>query len=214
GGRGIDRVSRAALASGPPAREKTAAARLRGGVQFQPQRRSRGRPPLHRSAENFFPSRQCRGCEIAGDSSGEHHALSHERRGARAGGHRPGHYSSFDRARRSRRSEGRYCARPARGAKRLTMELKVANQTVYAYTGGKNFDAKPPTVVFIHGGEQDHSIWVLQSRYLAHHGFGVLALDLPAHGRSRGAPLERIEDMADWVVGVLAAAGVTAAALI
>lgn len=94
------------------------------------------------------------------------------------------------------------------------MELKVANQTVYAYTGGKNFDAKPPTIVFIHGGEQDHSIWVLQSRYLAHHGFGVLALDLPAHGRSRGAPLERIEDMADWVVGVLDAAGVTAAALI
>ena len=77
------------------------------------------------------------------------------------------------------------------------MELRVAGNSVYAYTGGKTFDAKLPAVVFIHGGEQDHSVWALQSRYLAHHGYAVLAVDLPGHGRSGGAPLASIEDMAD-----------------
>src|SRR5581483_10545191 len=94
------------------------------------------------------------------------------------------------------------------------MELNVLNDSAYAYTGGKPFDPKLPAVVFLHGGENDHSVWILQSRYLAHHGFGVLALDLPGHGRSAGAPLPRIEDMADWVVAALDAAGVGAAALV
>ena len=56
----------------------------------------------------------------------------------------------------------------------------------YAYTGGKAFDATKPTLVFIHGVLNDHSVWILQSRYLAHHGFNVLAVDLPGHGRSAG----------------------------
>lgn len=94
------------------------------------------------------------------------------------------------------------------------MELIVDGNKAYAYTGGKNFDPQLPTVVFIHGGEHDHSVWALQSRYLAHHGHGVLALDLPGHGRSGGAPLTRIEDMADWTVAVLDAAHVKTAALV
>jgi pimeloyl-ACP methyl ester carboxylesterase len=56
-----------------------------------------------------------------------------------------------------------------------------------------------PTVVFIHGAQNDHSVWLLQSRWFAHHGFGVLAVDLPGHGRSAGAPLPSIEDLADWI---------------
>ncbi len=94
------------------------------------------------------------------------------------------------------------------------MELRIANETVFAYTGGKAFDPKLPAVVFVHGGEQDHCVWALQSRYLAHHGYGVLAVDLPGHGRSGGAPLARIEDMAGWIAAVLEAAGVKAAALV
>ena len=94
------------------------------------------------------------------------------------------------------------------------MELRVAGNSVYAYTGGKTFDAKLPAVVFIHGGEQDHSVWALQSRYLAHHGYAVLAVDLPGHGRSGGAPLASIEDMADWIVASLDAAQVGGAALV
>jgi len=80
------------------------------------------------------------------------------------------------------------------------MELRIANDTAYAYTGGKTLDAKLPAVVLIHGGEQDHSVWALQSRYLAHHGYAVLAVDLPGHGKSGGAPLASIEDMAGWIV--------------
>ena len=87
-------------------------------------------------------------------------------------------------------------------------------ERAYAYTGGKAFEPKLPTIALIHGWEQDHSVWILQSRYLAHHGYGVLALDLPGHGRSRGAPLARIEEMADWAIAVLDAAGVKSAALV
>jgi len=94
------------------------------------------------------------------------------------------------------------------------VELRVANQPVYAYTGGKSFDPGLPAAVFIHGGEQDHSAWTLQSRYLAHHGYAVLAVDLPGHGRSGGAPLASIEAMADWIVALLDAARVGAAVLI
>lgn len=94
------------------------------------------------------------------------------------------------------------------------MELNVNGATAYAYTGGKAFDASAPCVVFVHGAENDHSVWVLQSRYLAHHGFGVLALDLPGHGRSGGAPLASVEAIADWIPAALDAAGVRAAALV
>jgi pimeloyl-ACP methyl ester carboxylesterase len=94
------------------------------------------------------------------------------------------------------------------------MELRIAGNAAYVYTGGKAFDPKLPAVVFIHGGEQDHSVWALQSRYLAHHGCAVLAVDLPGHGRSGGAPLASIDDMAGWIVALLDAAKVNAAALV
>ncbi|MFH1604130.1 MAG: alpha/beta hydrolase [Pseudomonadota bacterium] len=94
------------------------------------------------------------------------------------------------------------------------MELGVKGGKAYAYTGGKPFDAALPAVVFVHGAQCDHSVWILQSRYLAHHGYGVLALDLPGHGRSEGPALARVEDMADWVAGALDAAGITQASIV
>ncbi len=84
----------------------------------------------------------------------------------------------------------------------------------YCYTGGKAFDPALPTVVMIHGAQNDHSVWALQSRYLAHHGFGVLAVDLPGHGRSRGPALRTVEDMAAWLLQLLDAAGAGRAALV
>jgi pimeloyl-ACP methyl ester carboxylesterase len=84
----------------------------------------------------------------------------------------------------------------------------------YAYTGGKAFDGRLPTVVFVHGALHDHSVWTLAARWFAHHGHGVLALDLPGHGRSDGPALESIEAMAAWLLAVLDAAGVTAASLV
>jgi pimeloyl-ACP methyl ester carboxylesterase len=94
------------------------------------------------------------------------------------------------------------------------LQLRVHDQSVYAYTGGKPFDPRLRSVVFIHGAQNDHSVWALQSRYLAHHGFAVLALDLPGHGRSGGAALLSIEAMASWLLAVLDAAGVGHASLI
>jgi pimeloyl-ACP methyl ester carboxylesterase len=94
------------------------------------------------------------------------------------------------------------------------MLLDVAGRKAYAYTGGRTFDPALPTVVFVHGGQQDHSIWILQTRYLAHHGYSVLAVDLPGHGRSEGPLLTTIEAMSDWVLRLLDAAGVRRAAIV
>lgn len=80
---------------------------------------------------------------------------------------------------------------------------------LYAYTGGKPFDATKPTIVFLHGAQHDHSVWILQSRYLAHHGYSVLALDLPGHLRSDGPPLESVEAIADRLAHVLRSASVS-----
>ena len=83
------------------------------------------------------------------------------------------------------------------------MEFEVNGQAGYAYTGGKPFDPALPCVVFIHGAQNDHTVWALQSRWFAHHGFSVLAVDLPGHGRSDGDPLPSIEALADWVGGLI-----------
>jgi len=85
---------------------------------------------------------------------------------------------------------------------------------IYAYTGGKAFDPAKPTVVFIHGVLNDHSVWILQSRYLAHHGWNVLAIDLPGHCRSGGEPPASVEQASQAIVGLLDAAGVPQAALV
>jgi pimeloyl-ACP methyl ester carboxylesterase len=94
------------------------------------------------------------------------------------------------------------------------MELQVNGHKTYCYTGGKAFDMAKPTVVFIHGVLNDHSVWILQSRYLANHGWNVLALDLPGHCRSDGPPPATVEDAADFVVALLDAAGVKRAVLV
>ncbi|MFM0725604.1 alpha/beta hydrolase [Paraburkholderia strydomiana] len=88
------------------------------------------------------------------------------------------------------------------------MIVTVQGQPAYAYTGGKPLDAGLPTAVFIHGAEHDHSVWALQSRYFAHHGFGVLAVDLPGHCRSSGPALTSVSALADWLAALLDAAGV------
>jgi pimeloyl-ACP methyl ester carboxylesterase len=84
----------------------------------------------------------------------------------------------------------------------------------YAYTGGKPFDADKPTLIFIHGVLNDHSVWILQTRYLANHGFNVLAVDLPGHGRSAGEAPVSVEAAADFIEALMDAAGLQQAALI
>ncbi|MEO8938657.1 MAG: alpha/beta hydrolase [Burkholderiaceae bacterium] len=94
------------------------------------------------------------------------------------------------------------------------MRIDVDGKAAYAYTGGKAFDATLPVVVFIHGAQHDHSVWILQSRYLAYHGRAVLAVDLPGHGRSDGPALTSVEAMADWTLALLAAVSVERASLV
>ena len=94
------------------------------------------------------------------------------------------------------------------------MKISVNQQDVYAYTGGKDFNPAQPTVVFIHGVLNDHSVWILQSRYLAHHGWNVLAIDLPGQGKSGGEPPASVENASAAIVAVLDAVGVQNAALV
>jgi pimeloyl-ACP methyl ester carboxylesterase len=94
------------------------------------------------------------------------------------------------------------------------MELTVNGAKTFCYTGGKPFDREKPTVVFLHGVLNDHSVWILQTRYFAHHGWNVLAPDLPGHCRSEGEPPKSVEEAADFVLALLDAAGVRKAALV
>lgn len=94
------------------------------------------------------------------------------------------------------------------------MDLALQGRRAFAYTAAHDLDAARRTVVFVHGAGLDHSWWALQSRYFGYHGFNVLALDLPAHGRSEGPALATIGEMADWVKTVLDEKGIKSAALV
>src|SRR5690348_5364836 len=94
------------------------------------------------------------------------------------------------------------------------MKLSVNGREAFVATGGRTLDASLPVVVFLHGAGFDHTAWALHDRWFAHHGFAVLAPDLPGHGRSAGPPLKSIGEMADWAVALLDAANVNEARLI
>lgn len=94
------------------------------------------------------------------------------------------------------------------------MHFVVNGHRSYCYTGGKPLDPAKPTVVFIHGVLNDHSVWILQSRWFANHGWNVLAVDLPGHCKSEGPPPATIEAAAAFIVALLDAAGVAKAALV
>jgi len=94
------------------------------------------------------------------------------------------------------------------------MHLTVNGHSTFCYTGGKAFDPARPTAVFVPGVLNDHSVWGLQTRYLAHHGWNVLAPDLPGHCRSAGEPLCSVQEMAQFLMALLDVAGVKRAALV
>ena len=94
------------------------------------------------------------------------------------------------------------------------MYLQVNNHKTFCYTAGKTTDPAKPTVVFIHGVLNDHSVWSLQSRYMANHGWNVLAIDLPGHCKSDGEAPVSVEEGATFIAALLDAAGVEKAALV
>jgi pimeloyl-ACP methyl ester carboxylesterase len=94
------------------------------------------------------------------------------------------------------------------------MELEVDGRAVFATTGGMPFDPAKPAIIFLHGAGFDRTAWRLQTRWFAHHGRSVLAVDFPAHGRSEGPALRSIAAMADWTAALIAATSVGKAALV
>jgi pimeloyl-ACP methyl ester carboxylesterase len=94
------------------------------------------------------------------------------------------------------------------------MQFIVEGYPAYAYTGGRPFDPQLPGVVFVHGAAFDHSVWQWQARYLAHHGYAALAVDLPGHGRSPGPARTTVEALADWVAAFIEAATLPHAAVV
>lgn len=79
------------------------------------------------------------------------------------------------------------------------MIVEVDGHNASAASGGVALDGDQPVLLMIHGAGMDSTVWQQQTRFLAHRGLRAVAVDLPGHGRSDGAPLTTIADMADWV---------------
>lgn len=94
------------------------------------------------------------------------------------------------------------------------MLFEIDGARAYAWTANQIPDPARKTVLFVHGTGQDHSIWVLPGRYFARHDRNVLAVDLPGHGRSGGAPLQSVEAIADWLISLLDATDLAEAAIV
>ncbi|WP_419839371.1 alpha/beta fold hydrolase [Candidatus Poriferisodalis sp.] len=81
--------------------------------------------------------------------------------------------------------------------------LDVRGQSVGVATGGVIPDATSasgaPVVLLVHGAGMNRTVWQLQTRWLAHHGYTPLAIDLPGHGNSKGEPLGSVAEMAGWL---------------
>lgn len=87
------------------------------------------------------------------------------------------------------------------------MDITVDGRTVRVATGGRTHEGDEPGVVFVHGSGCDRTAWQLQTRWFAHHGYRVAAIDLPGHGGTDGPALTTISEMADWLATVIEALG-------
>lgn len=94
------------------------------------------------------------------------------------------------------------------------MLVRVDGNDAFYYHANRPLVATQPNLVFVHGASHNHSVWALQSRYFAYHGWNVFALDLPGHGRSSGKPFTSIEDSARWLLRFLDAASTEKTALV
>ena len=94
------------------------------------------------------------------------------------------------------------------------MQLQINGKAAFAYTAAHDIDPAKRTIVFVHGAGLDHSWWGLQSRYFGYHGCNVLAVDLPAHGRTEGPALASVGEMADWISLLLKTLQIERAAIV
>ena len=85
------------------------------------------------------------------------------------------------------------------------MKTDIDGKSIGYSSGNGHPEADAPAIYFIHGAGMDHTVWVMQARYFARHGFRVMALDLPGHGKTDGPALDNVDAMADWLRGVIGA---------
>lgn len=83
------------------------------------------------------------------------------------------------------------------------MQIDVQGVRVNLATGGVVPDRSLPLVLLVHGAGMDRTVWNLQTRHLAHHGYAPLAVDLPGHGNTDGPLITSVPDMAAWVGDLL-----------
>ena len=83
------------------------------------------------------------------------------------------------------------------------MFIEIENEAYYVYTAARHIDPELETIVFVHGTAMDHTVWALQSRYFAYHGYNIMAIDLPGHGQSESTAIADISGYASWLVKVL-----------
>lgn len=97
------------------------------------------------------------------------------------------------------------------------MQLTVAGRRCHCAGAEALLDAMRPAgtppVVLIHGAANDADVWRKIASDLRDAGHTVLVPDLPGHGLSRGKTLRSIEALADWLIALLDAVGVSRAVL-
>ncbi len=88
------------------------------------------------------------------------------------------------------------------------MKIDLDGVSIYAHTGGREFDPRGRVAVLLHGAAMDHTAYAMQGRYLAHHGFSLLVPDLPGCGMSGGEVPDSIPALATWLWRLLDHLGV------
>lgn len=94
------------------------------------------------------------------------------------------------------------------------MIVNVNGHAIHAATGGIDPSPTDPVVILLHGAGMNGTIWQLQTRYLAYRGLQAIAVDLPGHGRSEGEPMTSVEELGQFVVDLMDAAGWDKASLV
>lgn len=86
-------------------------------------------------------------------------------------------------------------------------ELEIQGRKAYCGTGGSAWQERLPLALLLHGAGSDHTVWALQARSLAQHGWNVAAPDLPGHGSSEDLDaIATIADYAAWTADFAATA--------
>lgn len=86
-------------------------------------------------------------------------------------------------------------------------ELSIRDRNVYCGAGGAAWRQGRPMALLLHGAGCDHTVWALQARSLAQHGWNVAAPDLPGHGMSDDLDdIATIADYAAWTADFAAEA--------